>query len=314
MTSKSGSSNESMDKEVSKDILFEKDGLKISLQSITDFSSQSIAILLKESKSKSYFLTKSAVTLMFYMACLVLVNFLILFDMVRARIWNRALNMKVFTWVFLSLSIILKFLGGFGNRIFKKVQFLFYFLDVIFTTMAYFGIYWFLEQKDSSTYKYTGHYLLVITFMYFAMTLGFVFSTLVRTPREIYSVTAGFLMMPVFTGTCLIIIRYTWTTLQLRPYEYVLIWLMSFIDTIYLVLEARFMLTLRLKKLYDHEIYYAFFCYNTDIFFSFWVDLFKYRKQMKKKAKKKAKEKKKLKKQKEEAKKMRKELEKEMNA
>lgn len=308
------SSHSSKPSESKKPPLFEKDGLRISLHSETNFSNTSIAILLKESKSKSFYLTKVAVTLMFFLIPVVIANCLILFDTVRARIWNRALNLKIMTWVALTLSILIKLLGGFGNRFVSKIQPLLYVLDLVFFSLFYFGLYWHLESAYRDSYQYFGKYLIICGFLAFAMSLGFLFSTLVRTPREIYSVTAGLILIPIFTASTLVLCRFAWHTLLLRPHEYVVIFLLSLIDTIYLVLEARFFLTLRISKIYDHEYIHSFFRLFTDFFFYFWKDLFLYFKKMRKDAKKKDKKKKKKLKQKKKAKKLRKELEDEMKA
>lgn len=42
---------------------------------------------------------------------------------------------------------------------------------------------------------------------------------------------------------------------------------------LYIALNSSFLISYRLDKFYEHESYYAFFCYWGDIFFVFWKDL-----------------------------------------
>lgn len=239
-----------------------------------DFSEQSTR-LLRQSGSQTMFLTKTSGLMVLYSLFPVGVNLFILFRPVDSKIMYRTMNMALMTWVYLALSLLCKFLGGCLNRLLSGLQALLFILDCVFTSLTFFGLYWFFDNINASAYEYSGHYVIIGGFCLCALSMGFLFSTLIRLRSSKYSVVAGLFFMPLFVIIALVVIANVFTIHTMKAYQYTLVGLWFTLAALYISLNSKFILSLRLEKYYDHEIVYAFFCYNTDIVLFFWIDLCK---------------------------------------
>ena len=249
--------------------------LEDSLHSETDLTNDDPEILLRESKSQHMFLTKTGGLFVVYTGCFVLVNFFIILNMVKAKILYRSMNMMTMTWVYFALCIVIKLLGGFGNRCLKKVQSLLFIVDCILSSFVYFGIYWFCETVNSSAYEYNGHYVIIVGFCLAAMSMGYMFSTLIRFKNTKYNVFTGVIMMSLFVIGTLIAVANIWTIHTMKSYQYCMVFFWFLVLELYIAINSNFILKLRLEKYYDHEMAYCFFCFCTDWIAMFWVDLCK---------------------------------------
>ena len=246
-----------------------------SLHSTTSLSYENPEILLRESKSQGMFLTKTAGLFIVYTGFFVGVNLFIIFNMIQAKIWYRSMRMDILTWVFLGLACITKFLASFGNRFLKKAQFLLFILDCVFSALTFFGVFWYMETTNANAYEYSGHYVIIAGFCFAAMSFGFMFSTLIRVQASIFSVTAGLVFMNAFAIGALVMVYSIWTIHTMKFYQYFLVWLLCLFLSLYVSLNSAYIMRHRLEKYYDNEIFYCFFCYSTDWFSMFWVDMCK---------------------------------------
>lgn len=253
--------------------LEEGSDLEDSLHTTTSLSHENPEILLRESKSQGMFLTKTAGLFIVYTGFFVAVNLFIIFSMIQAKIWYRSMRMEVMTWVFLGLAVLVKLLGSFMNRFLKKVQFLLFLVDCIFSSFVFFGIFWYFETTNSNAYEYSGHYVIIAGFSFCCMAFGYLFSTLIRVQSSIYSVVAGLVFMNVFSIGALVMVYSIWTIHTMRFYQYFLVWFWCFLISLYIALNSSYVMRFRLEKYYDNEIFYLFFCFSTDWFSMFWVDM-----------------------------------------
>ena len=219
------------------------------------------------------FLTKTAGLFIVYTGFFVGVNLFIIFSMIQAKILYRSMNMQILTWVFLGLAALIKILGSCANKILKKVQTLLFLIDCILSAFTFFGLFWYMETTNSNAYEYSGHYVIIYGFCFCSMSFGFLFSTLIRVKNSIYSVLAGLVFMNFFSAGALLMVYSIWTIHTMRFYQYFLVWLLCFVISFYVSVNSSYIMRHRLEKYYDNEIYYCFFCYSTDWFSMFWVDM-----------------------------------------
>lgn len=69
------------------------------------------------------------------------------------------------------------------------------------------------------------------------------------------------------------IVESLWVTNPLTSIEIMLIFIMHILLALYICINSYLLVKRRGNKFYEHEIYYAFFTYYTDIFSYFWIDL-----------------------------------------
>lgn len=231
--------------------------------------------LLRESRSQAMFLTKIAGLMVFASLFPVGVNLFIIFKQIDAKILYRSMNMDVMTWVYLGLAIFVSLLGGCMNKFLAKLQAILYLLFCVFSALTFFGLFWYFNTTNESAYEYSGHYVIIIGFCLCAMSMGYLFSTLIRVRNISYSVLAGIFFMPVFVIIALVVCANVFTVHTMKAYQYTLVGFFFSLIGLYISLNSKFMLTLRLEKYYEHEIVYGFFCMKTDIFLFFWIDLCK---------------------------------------
>jgi hypothetical protein len=181
--------------------------------------------------------------------------------------------MKHMVWVYLSLAIVIKLLGSFGNSCFSKMQSLFFVLDIVFSSLAFFGIYWLCETINSNAYEYNGHFVIITGFCLNAMSFGFLFSTLISRKDRKYSILAGIVIMGLLIAGALGIVHGIWTIQTMKFSHYLAVWLAIMGVAFYISLNSHFIVTMREEKYYDDEFIYCFFCFFTDWFSVFWFDL-----------------------------------------
>ena len=210
-----------------------------------------------------------------YTGCFVGVNLFIIFSMIQAKIWYRSMRMEIMTWVYLCLAILVKLLGGFGNRCLKKAQFLLFVVDCVLSSFVFFGFFWLFETTNSNADEYSGHYIIIAGFCFCAMSFGYLFSTLIRVKNAIYSIPAGLVFMNLFSAGALLIVYSIWTIHTMRFYQYFMMWLWCLVMSAYIAFNSSYIMKHRLEKYYDNEIFYCFFCFSTDWFSMFWVDMCK---------------------------------------
>ena len=277
------------------------ESLSESLHSETDSegSEESVKKFVSDMKNPGTFLTKVAGLMVFYNICLVSMALFIIFDMIRAKMFYRSMDMKTTVWVFFVFALIIKMIGGFANKFLGKVMSVLFILDCVFSAFAFFGFYWYFETVNANSYEYNGHYVIICGFCLLSTSFGFLFSTLIRLKRTPYSVLAGIIMMSVFNIIALSIVKGIWKIHNMKFYKYFLIWMWFLFLNIYIALNSKFLVEKRAGRFLEKEAAHAFFTYSTDWFSFFWLDMFASFKS--KKSKKRKNKKKKVKSQKSES-------------
>lgn len=243
-------------------------------ESDSELSEESVQKFVANMKSPNLFLTRVAGLMIFYNLCLVSMAVFIIFDLIRAKMLYRSMDMRATVWVFFVLALIVKMAGSFGNKYLGKVMGPLFIADCLFSLFAFFGFYWFFETVNASSYEYNGHYVIIFGFCLLASSFGFLFSTLIKLKRTPYSVLAGVIMMSVFNIIALAIVKGVWKIHNMRFHKYFLIWLWFLFFNLYIALNSKFMLERRAGRLLEKETIHAFFSYSTDWFSFFWIDMF----------------------------------------
>ena len=240
-------------------------------------------------KSPANFLTKTALLMVFYTFFFVVMSLVIVFNMIRAKMTYREMNLKVTVWVFFVFAFIFKIIGACGNKYINKVQPLLYVLDVIFSSIAFLGLYWHFEMINADKYVYEGHFVVICGVTFFSTAVGFLFSTFIRMKKVVYSIPAGVVLMTISNIICLALVNGMWTVHDVKFYKLFAIWFWYLVLAIYIALNAKFMLERRAKTLNENDVVHAFFAFNIDWCSYFWVDLFQSAMAKKKKKNKKTK-------------------------
>lgn len=270
--------------------------LQISLHSgesytTTSSESEEEKVYLKDLKNPNLFLTKTAGMMIVYTTFWVAAGLFIIFNMIRSKVLYRSMNLKATVWVFFVFALITKVVASFAHKFVGKFHLILFALDIVLSTLAFFGLYWHFEMVNSDSYQYNGHFVVISGFMFFSTAFGFLFSTLIRLKHTPYSAIAGILMMTIFNIIALSITRATWRVHNVKFYQYFLLWFYFFILDLYIAINAKFILERRKEVYTSKQVLRAFFNFNTDWFSFFWVDLFKSMKGKKKKNKNKNKKK-----------------------
>lgn len=281
-----------------------EEGLSEEYSSELSDSEESIKIILEESEAKNSFLMRTGLVFIIYLIFLLIVAVFVRLDVVRARFWFRAMRASVIGWVALGLSIAIKLLMGFLGDKLRLLMSGFFFLDCIFSMVAFLGIYFVSEDYTRGEYRHNFHeYMVIGVFIMFLSMIGFIIATLIKSKNR-FSFIAGFLFMEFMMIGGLIISIFFWRTGNITRSRYIF---MAFIFTIvnfYFALNAYLVLQYRTKKFFDDDSVWNFFCFFTDLISNFWYDLVMNNKSVKKQLKKrKRKAKKARKKAREEAKK-----------
>ena len=259
------------------------------------YSEESVKKFVSEMDSPNLFLTKIAGLMVFYNFCLVSMAIFIIFDMIRAKMLYRSMDLKATVWVFFVFALIVKFAGSFGNKYLSKIMSLLFIIDCVLSAFAFFGFYWFFETVNANSYEYNGHYVIICGFVLLSTSFGFLFSTLIKLQKTRYSPLAGIIMMTVFNIIALAIVKGVWKIHNMQFYKYFLIWLWFLFFNIYIALNSKYLMEKRAGRFLQKETINGFFTYSTDWFSFFWIDMFASFKNKKKDKKKKNKKRKKAK-------------------
>jgi hypothetical protein len=260
----------------------------------SEASEESVKKFVSDMKSRNLFLTKIAGLMIFYNFCMVAMALFIIFDMIRAKMLYRSMDLKATVWVFFVFALIVKFAGSFGNKYLSKIQGFLYIVDCVLSAFAFFGFYWYFETVNANSYEYNGHYVIICGFVLLSTSFGFLFSTLIKLKNTHYSMLAGIIMMTVFNIIALSIVKGVWKIHNMQFYKYFLIWMWFLFLNIYIAVNSKYLLENRAGRFLEKETIYGFFTYSTDWFSFFWIDMFKsFKKKKGKKKNKKRKSKKK---------------------
>lgn len=154
--------------------------------------------LVFDMTDRNAFLTKTGMFMVFYIMIWVIIAILILLHRNYARVLYVSMEMNVFFWVYTILAFLIKCFGSFCIGYARKFMKILYFVDCILSGLAFYGSYFFFENILPNAYQYSGHYVIMCSFLFLTTSFGFIFSTLFRKKDQFYSTGMGILLMSLF--------------------------------------------------------------------------------------------------------------------
>lgn len=149
---------------------------------------------------RNAFLTRTAMFMVFYVALWVGIAFCILIHPDYARVMWISMQMNIFFWVYALIAFLVKCVASFFGPKMRRFMKVLYLIDCIFSALAYFGSFYFFDNILPNAYQYSGHYVIMCSFLFCSTALGFLFSTLCGKKGSHYNWFFGLLLMSLFNG------------------------------------------------------------------------------------------------------------------
>jgi hypothetical protein len=221
---------------------------------------------------RNAFLTKTGMFMVFYVAIWVVITIMILLHRNYVRVLWISMEMKVFIWPILILAFLIKCFASFCIQYARKFMKFLYLLDCIFSGMAFFGSYYYFENILPNAYQYSGHYVIMSSFMFLTTAFGFIFSTLFRKKDQYYSTGVGILLMSLFNLIAIACFIAFYPIETMKSSRYLYLFLFYFVFNCYIAFNAKLTVMKRSKKFFENDGIFCFFTFCTDWFSYFWID------------------------------------------
>ena len=189
----------------------------------------------------------------------------------RRYYWLYRLN--IMFYVYMLVLIIIKISLSFAGHALRKILLPIFILDLIVSYFVIIGLYFELNYYIQTMYIFNGHYLLMLVYSIAANSLCFTASTIFKHQDFTYYWMIGFILMEISTGSVLYYFANFVPNLTMSTTRYKIVFIFISILNFYIALNAYLMVNLRLKKYYESDSIYAFYCIWTDWFSFFWIDL-----------------------------------------
>lgn len=137
------------------------------------------------------------------------------------------------------------------------------------------GFYFYLEEVHRIYYKPYGHYLLINFMCLCVMQIVFCILLVIKMKKNIHKFFLIAFFMMLVDIVSLKVIEAIWTTNPLTFIELMIVFSIHAFIAIFISLNSYLLVKKRGDKFYEHESFYAFFTYFTDLFSFFWIDLIK---------------------------------------
>lgn len=230
-------------------------------------------INLEDSEDPKSILTKAGVILIVYFLTWNIAFSLIWYDVRMARQIYRSLNFFKSIYLSASVIVVIKILGSFlKERVKRIIKFLFM-LDMIFSCIFVFTLYFRLEEAYVTLYVYDSLYVILMGLCFFSSAIGFTLSTFIVKIK--YNSIMGIVMMTLLNviivfGFCLVV-----DSIMIRGSRIIAVVIFMFFYNVYLTFDATNLIEYRAKNLTTGDAVHIFFCFFTDIFFRFWKETFR---------------------------------------
>lgn len=231
--------------------------------------------LLKFTDSKNLYLTKVGLVFCFYYFVCSLVLTLIYVDQENFR--QKYFQYRIFhqTWTYLYIIIGIKIVMSFLGSFIRGLSIIFFLIDCYLINIFVVSLHFYFEGYLQTMYKANGFFILAVSYMLLASSIGFVISAIVKDNKRGYNFILGILLMTGLAGGALIVAVKLFATHNFNNTHLMMIIGAVIIYNIYFSVNSYQVITFRTEKFYDDEFSYCFFCYFTDWFTFFWVDLFR---------------------------------------
>lgn len=230
-------------------------------------------VLLRDSPSRSFFLTKVGIVFMMYSAVIAYMCYMVTFSMQKARLYYSTFFIKeIFCWlvgvlVFTKLLMLLL-----GSKL-KGLGIVFFMLDCVLTVPIFLGLFFYFDHFTKSQYIWSGHYVVIVGLNIVASFCAFTLSTLMGDTQTHYNLGAGIGFMLLGNVLCCYVLAKTMDVMSMRFINYLYIVLCFAVFDFYIAMNSFLVVTVRTMKLNEGEQFYCYCTYWTDWFSHFWIDL-----------------------------------------
>lgn len=233
-----------------------------------------IKVLLADTKSRTLFLTKTGVIFIIYATAILLVCYLVTYDMPRARTFYKDYNLKDTTIYCLAAITIIKLLFLLIGWLVRGLSIFLFVVDAALSMVAFLGLFFYYDHFVKTQYIWSGHYVIIVGVNVFATSVGFMISTLKRDDVKIYDYILGTVIMFVFNIIACLLLSKSMNVIGMKNGAYIKIALIFLVVDLFMAINSYQIVNYRTKKFYEYEYIYCFFTYWTDWFSFFWIDIF----------------------------------------
>ena len=230
-------------------------------------------IKLEDSEDPNSVLKKASVVLIIYFLTWNIAFSFIWYDVRTARQTYRSLNFFKSLLFSASFIVLVKILGSFFKERMKRIMKFLFMLDVIFSCIFVFTLYFRLEEAYITLYVYDSLYVILMGLCFFSSAIGFALSTFIAKIK--YNSIMGIVIMTflnviVVVGFCFFV-----DSIMIRSSRIITVVIFMFFYNVYITFDAMNLIEFRAKHLTTGDSVHIFFCFFTDIFFRFWKESFK---------------------------------------
>ena len=154
--------------------------------------------LVFDMTDRNAFLTKTGMFMVCYTGVWVVIAIAILLHRNSARVLWISMQMNIYFWVFTILAFLVKCFGSFVIGYSRKFMKILFIMDCILSGLAFFGSFYYFENILPNAYQYSGHYVIMCSFLFLTTAFGFIFSTLFRKKNSFYAHGIGIVLMSLF--------------------------------------------------------------------------------------------------------------------
>jgi len=204
------------------------------------------------------------------------VNLIYAYDAPYMRWLTRSLVLADMTPYLVLFNLIVNSVTGFVGASFRPFLGTICKFQIIVSVFIFMGMLGYIDRYDSGKYEKL-HFETVMLFgttFSFAL-VGFTISTKVSSSRTRYNSLQGFGISMI---TSIVVISFLWYIWRHREYETMSYFYSLSITSMiifYICLNANLLIKYRQLRFFENDAYYAFYSFQTDIFYYFWKYLIK---------------------------------------
>jgi hypothetical protein len=229
--------------------------------------------LVEDIPEKISFLRKVGVKFFYYFLFCILVTVLLMVDQRRSREISRIFNLHTMVWIFLTVSVVIKFSVSVLPFLRNWAR-SFFVLDMIVTFFIVVGLFFYLEEYQREHGIAHGYIYILYVWTMFSTNIIFLICTTVKS-RKIFNPLYAILFMTIFSVITVFILSRIWSTQTVDKGKYFWVLLPVFFINAYICINSFYLVNYRTTKFYEDEDFYCYFCYYTDFLWPFWRDSFK---------------------------------------
>ena len=246
----------------------------ISQSLITEESDDEVE-LLKYTGSKNLYLTKvGLVFCVYYLVCCISLTMIYMNPegfrqkYFKYRVFNK-------TWTFLYIIIAIKVFMSFLGRFVRGLSTIFFLIDCYLINTFALSLYFYLEGYLQTQYTSNGFWVLAFAYALFGSSVGFVLSAMFKDNKRVYNFILGIALMSLFAAGALKAAVSIYNVPNFHNTQFTIVLATVIAYSVYFAINSYQVITFRTEKFYDDEFSYCFFCYFTDWFTFFWIDMFR---------------------------------------